>query len=133
MAESKSTISTRVMIIIVLAIAFTGGYLVARERYKPQIKELSSMVIDRDDKITYLNNLRNRLYVKDGELMQNKDGQVITITETVILTDGSKVNPKGEIVRANGEKENLKGGEILFMDGTVVGEEEFEIMNSTDK
>jgi len=133
MVESKSTMSTKLMIIVVLAAAFVGGYLIARERYKPQIKELSSMVIDRDDKITYLNNLRNRLFLKDGELMQNKDGEVITISETVMLTDGSKVNTIGEITRANGEKENLEGGEILFMDGTVVGEEEFDMMNSSEE
>lgn len=61
MAESKATMSTKLMIIVVLGIAFIAGYLVARERYKPQINELSAMVIDRDEKITYLNNLRNVL------------------------------------------------------------------------
>ncbi len=133
MAESKATMSTKLMIIVVLGIAFIAGYLVARERYKPQINELSAMVIDRDEKITYLNNLRNVLMVKDGNLIQNKDGQVVNVQETILLTDGSKVSVNGEITRPNGEVEKLVEGELLFMDGTVVTQQELDEMNSVEE
>lgn len=133
MAESKATMSTKLMIVVVLGIAFIAGYLISRERYKPQINELSAMVIDRDEKITYLNNLRNVLMVKDGNLIQNKDGEVITVEETILLTDGSKVSVEGEITRPNGEVEKLTEGELLFMDGTVVTQEELDEMNSIEE
>lgn len=133
MADSKATMSAKLMIIIVIGAAFAGGYLVARERYKPQINELSSMVIDRDDKITYLNNLRTRLYLVDGELVQNKDGEITVIEDIFLLTDGSKVGNDGVITRPTGEEVELMDDEVLFIDGTVVTMEEIEAMNEPEQ
>lgn len=133
MADSKATMSAKLMIIIVIGAAFAGGYLVARERYKPQINELSSMVIDRDDKITYLNNLRTRLYLVDGELVQNKDGEITVIEDIFLLTDGSKVGNDGVITRPTGEEVELMEDEVLFIDGTVVTMEEIEAMNEPEQ
>lgn len=133
MADTKSAMSAKLMIIIVIGAAFAGGYLVARERYKPQINELSAMVIDRDDKITYLNNLRTRLYLVDGELVQNKDGEISVIEDVFLLTDGSKVGNDGIITRPTGESVELMEGEVLFTDGTVVSLEEIEEMNEPEE
>lgn len=133
MADSKATMSAKLLIIIVIGAAFAGGYLVARERYKPQINELSSMVIDRDDKITYLNNLRTRLYLVDGELVQNKDGEITVIEDIFLLTDGSKVGNDGVITRPTGEEVELMDDEVLFIDGTVVTMEEIEAMNEPEQ
>jgi hypothetical protein len=130
MAEAKSTMSTKLLIIIVLGVAFVAGYLVAREKYKPQINELSSMVIDRDDKITYLNNLRSRLVLVDGQLIQNKDGEIMIIEDNLLLSDGSRVTVGGAITRPNGEIVQLEEGESLFIDGTIVTEEELMEMDN---
>ena len=132
MADTKATMSAKLMVIIVIGVAFAGGYLVARERYKPQINELSAMVIDRDDKITYLNNLRDRLYLVDGELVQNKDGEITVIEDIFLLTDGSKVGRDGIIVRPTGEEEELKDGEVLFTDGTIITQMELDTMSETE-
>lgn len=133
MAESKATMSTKLLIIIVLGVAFIAGYLVARERYKPQINELSSMVIDRDDKITYLNNLRSRLVLTEGGLVQNKDGVTMVIEDDFLLSDGSKVTVEGAITRPNGEIEQLEEGDSLFIDGTIVTEEELLEMDNPEE
>lgn len=133
MAEAKSTMSTKLLIIIVLGVAFIAGYLVARERYKPQINELSSMVIDRDDKITYLNNLRNRLVLTEDGLVQNKDGVTMVIKDDFLLSDGSKVTVGGAITRPTGEVEQLEEGDSLFIDGTVVTEEELMEMDNPEE
>jgi hypothetical protein len=130
MAEAKSTMSTKLLIIIVLGVAFVAGYLVAREKYKPQINELSSMVIDRDDKITYLNNLRSRLVLVDGQLIQNKDGEIMIIEDNLLLSDGSRVTVGGAITRPNGEIVQLEEGDSLFIDGTIVTEEELMEMDN---
>lgn len=129
MANTKATMSAKLMIIIVIGVAFAGGYLVARERYKPQINELSAMVIDRDDKITELNNLRNRLYMVDGELVQNKDGEITVIEDIFLLTDGSRVGNNGVVTRPTGEEEELMEGEMLFTDGTIISQMELDAMN----
>lgn len=133
MAESKATMSTKLLIIIVLGVAFIAGYLVARERYKPQINELSSMVIDRDDKITYLNNLRSRLVLTEGGLVQSKDGATMVIEDDFLLSDGSKVTVEGAITRPNGEIEQLEEGDSLFIDGTIVTEEELLEMDNPEE
>ena len=133
MAESKATMSTKLLIIIVLGVAFIAGYLVARERYKPQINELSSMVIDRDDKITYLNNLRSRLILTEGGLIQSKDGVTMVIEDDFLLSDGSKVTVEGAIARPNGEIEQLEEGDSLFIDGTIVTEEEILEMDNPEE
>lgn len=122
MANSKYSMSSKLMVIIVLGIAFTVGYLVSRERYKPQIKNLSTMVIERDDKITYLNSLRNRLVLTDGTLIQNIDGEIMILDENVLLSDGSRVSLTGIITRPNGDIEELEEGDSLFMDGTIMNE-----------
>src|SRR3989344_3539178 len=133
MSEAKSTMSTKLLIIIVLGVAFVAGYLVARERYKPQINELSSMVIDRDDKITYLNNLRSRLVLVDGQLVQNKDGEIMVIEDDFLLSDGSKVTVGGAITRPTGEVEQLEERDSLFIDGTIVTEEELSEMDNSEE
>lgn len=133
MVEAKSTMSTKLFIIVILGVAFIAGYLVARERYKPQINELSSMVIDRDDKITYLNNLRSRLILTEGGLIQNKDGKIMVIEDDFLLSDGSKVTVKGLITRPNGEIEQLEEGDSLFIDGTIVTEEELLKMDNPEE
>lgn len=122
MTNSKYNMSSKLMVIIVLGIAFIAGYLVSRERYKPQINNLSTMVIERDDKITYLNNLRNRLVLTDGQLTQNIDGDIMVLDENVLLSDGSRVSLIGIITRPNGDVEELEEGDSLFMDGTIMSE-----------
>lgn len=133
MAKIKTDMSTKLVIIVLLGVAFVAGYLIAREKYKPQINELSAMVIDRDDKITYLNNLRNRLFITNGELMQNQDGAITTVEEALILSDGSRIEIDGTITRPNGDVEELKEGEYLFMDGEIITEEDLKVMDSSEE
>lgn len=133
MAETKSTMPTKLLVIIVLGAAFAGGYLVARERYKPQINELSAMVIDRDDKITYLNNLQSKLMLADGQLVQNNDGVLTSVEDTFLLSDGSKVTVEGVITRPTGETEKLEEGDSLFIDGTIVTREELNEMDNPEE
>ena len=55
MAKARLTRDNRKLIIlIVLFIAFAAGFLVARVRYKPQIRTTFNMVQEREDKIREL-------------------------------------------------------------------------------
>lgn len=55
MVKARLTRDNRKLIIlIVLLIAFAAGFLVARTRYKPQIRATFNMVQEREDKIAEL-------------------------------------------------------------------------------
>ncbi|MBI4092097.1 MAG: hypothetical protein HY427_02750 [Candidatus Levybacteria bacterium] len=55
MAKARLTRNNRKLIIlIVLFIAFAAGFLVARTRYKPQIRETFNMVQERESRISEL-------------------------------------------------------------------------------
>jgi len=129
MANNSDSMSIKIAVIVGIGIAFLAGYLVSRARYKPQIADLSTMVIERDDKIATLNNLRNRIVFRNNELSQIKDGEKIVFEDAVLLTDGTKVTVKGEVLRTDGEKEKLNEGDTIFMDGTLMSEDDLsEIM-----
>ena len=54
---AKATLSRdnrKLVIIVVLFIAFAAGFLVARARYKPQLRETFNMVQERELKISEL-------------------------------------------------------------------------------
>ena len=55
MAKARLTRDNRKLIIlIVIFIAFAAGFLVARTRYKPQIRETFNMVQEREDTVREL-------------------------------------------------------------------------------
>lgn len=55
MAKARLTRDNRKLIIlVVLLIAFAAGFLVARTRYKPQIRETFNMVQEREQTISEL-------------------------------------------------------------------------------
>jgi len=52
MAKARlSRDNRKLIILVVLFIAFAAGFLVARTRYKPQIRETFNMVQEREDTI----------------------------------------------------------------------------------
>lgn len=67
MAKARLTRDNRKLIIlIVLFIAFAAGFLVARTRYKPQIRETFNMVQEREQKI---NELREVIKSYENQIM----------------------------------------------------------------
>jgi uncharacterized membrane protein len=55
MASAKlSRNSRKIIILIILFIAFAAGFLTARTRYKPQIREKFNMIQEREQKISEL-------------------------------------------------------------------------------
>ena len=66
---AKATLSRdnrKLIILIVLFIAFAAGFLVARARYKPQIRETFNMVQEREQKI---NELKEVIKSYENQLM----------------------------------------------------------------
>ena len=68
MANARLTRNNRKLIIlIVIFIAFAAGFLVARTRYKPQIRETFNLVQEREQKI---NELREVIKSYENQMMQ---------------------------------------------------------------
>jgi len=128
MAERNEKMSTKVMIIVFIGIAFLAGYVISRARYKPQINSLNTMVIERDDKISFLNNLRNRFVFRNDELLQIQDGEMIAVQEDVLLSNGTKVTTDGMVIESDGDTVQLNPNDSVFMDGAIVTDEEVDAM-----
>ncbi len=120
MADRKEKMSTKVMVIVFIGVAFVAGYLFARAKYKPQIVELGSMVMDRDDTINTLNGLRNRYMLTDDGVVYLQDGEATPVEDVVTLTDGSKIDANGTVLRSDGDEEKLGIGDSILLDGTIV-------------
>lgn len=119
MAERKENMSMKVMVIVFIGVAFVAGYLFSRAKYKPQIVELGSMVMDRDETINTLNSLRNRYMLTDEGMVYLQDGEVTSVEEAVTLTDGSRINSDGSVIRSDGDEEQLGKGDSMLLDGTI--------------
>ena len=66
MAARVTKSNRKLIIVIVLFIAFAAGFLVARTRYKPQIRETFNMVQEREQKI---NELKEVIKSYENQLM----------------------------------------------------------------
>ena len=60
MANSSTEISIKadhnnlLLILLIAIVAFSAGFVIARARYKPQLRETFNMVMEREDKIDEL-------------------------------------------------------------------------------
>jgi len=57
--------------------------------------------------------------MKDGKLVQMKDGKEIAMTEDVKLGNGTLVHKDGSMDTKDGKKMMLKDGECIDMNGTM--------------
>lgn len=124
MAKKKITdnndMSMKVILVVALALAFVGGYLVARARYKPQILELNKMVMDRDQSLNMMKANANRVMRKDDKVYIVKDGIVSEVTEDVTLNNGDKVMMDGKVVKKDGSESMMQNGDSMDMDGKMM-------------
>lgn len=119
--------SMKVILVVALALAFIGGYLVSRARYKPQILELNKMIMEKDGTINTMRANANRVMRRDDEMWIVKDGMVSRMEEEVMMSNGDKAMPDGMIVKSDGSEVKLQNGQSMGMDGKMLMEEE---MNS---
>ena len=61
-----------VMVIILLAVGFIAGFLVARTRYKPQINTMFNMVMEKDAEVT---DLKTQIELYEAKIMMEKELQ----------------------------------------------------------
>ena len=59
------------------------------------------------------------LLMKDGKMMQMKDGQAVAIEKDVTLKNGTIVMTDGTIKTKDGKTVILKDGDWIMMDGSI--------------
>jgi hypothetical protein len=126
MARSKATnsdMSMKVILVVALALAFIGGYLVARARYKPQILELNKMVLEKDTSLSKIKANANKVMMKDDAMWVVEEGIVSQMEEEVTLSNGATVGVDGKVTNADGTEMMLKNGESISMDGEMIPDE----------
>ena len=58
--------------------------------------------------------------MREGKVVEMKNGQWVAIDKTVTCTDGCKVMPNGDVVMKDGMKMKLKEGESIDKDGNMM-------------
>lgn len=133
MASKKSTenndMTMKVVLVAALVIAFVGGYLVARAKYKPQIIELNKMVADRDVTIEKMKSDANRVVMKDNSMWVIQDGVMEALESEMTFTNGDKIDATGKVTQKDGKEVLLQNGDSVNMDGVVTYGKEMEQMD----
>jgi hypothetical protein len=122
MAKKKNTtpnsdMHMKIVVIVALAIAFIGGYLIARAKYKPQIVELAKMVTDKDVALEQMKSNTNKVMMKEDKMFIVEDGMARPMDADIMMSNGDKVTTNGEISKSDGTKETMHNGDAVDMNG----------------
>lgn len=76
MAKDTKTPQNRILLIVIIAlVAFSLGFVIARARYKSQLKTTFNMVMEKDAAVTNLKmqmkNLEGKLKMTEEKMMQD--------------------------------------------------------------
>ena len=110
----------KVVIIVALIVAFIGGFLIARAKYKPQLVELTNMISDKDAAMQQMRSNENKIQKKEGKMWIIENGMAKEITTEVVLVNGDKVMVDGTVIKSDGTSTKLTDGESLDMNGNLV-------------
>ncbi len=125
MASKKSTrtdndMTMKIFVVVALVIAFVGGYLIARAKYKPQLQELSKMVLDKDAALQQMKSNSNKIMMKEDKMWVVENGEVKQMDSDIIMPSGDKVMMNGKVMRADGTDTIMKNGDAINMDGKMM-------------
>jgi|GEM_PF-1394400 hypothetical protein len=57
--------------------------------------------------------------MRDGKIIVLRGGEEMPMEEEMTMSDGTKVNPNGQIIMANGTARMMAEGETISMDGQM--------------
>ncbi len=118
--SGKNDMQMKAFVIVALIAAFIGGYLVARAKYKPQLAELSKMVMDKDGAMKKMKADANRIIMKDGKMWVVEDGIVRQMDSDMMMPNGSKVMQDGKVVESDGDEMMMNNGDAMDMEGVMM-------------
>ncbi len=119
----------RVILAVVLLVGLLGGYVIARQKYRPMMLAKDKMILDRDSEIKRLNQQCQVLGLKGVMMKDDKMYTVWTTGENKLMTQDmmapdnvTKLMMDGKIVKSDGTVVTLTNGEIYTFDGKVTME-----------
>jgi hypothetical protein len=63
--------------------------------------------------------MKDCVMMKNGNLLQMKDGKTMDFSQDITLTDGTTIMKDGTVKKKDGTTVTLKEGDCIMMDGTV--------------
>lgn len=118
--EDSSGTLMKSLIVVGLLLAFFGGYIFARAKYKPQILELNKMIAERDETMNMMKADDNKIMMKDGTMWVVKDGERMEMDADMMMSNGDKVMMDGKIVKSDGSESMMKDGDSMDMQGNMM-------------
>ncbi len=115
-------------VVIALVIGLVGGWTIASNQYNAKLAQANSMLMKKSDEVKMMKDkeekdmmMKSTGYVmKDGKMMIEEGGKMSAMTEDATLSNGDKVMTDGTIVKKDGTKTQLKEGQSVWMDGTMM-------------
>lgn len=123
--SSRNDMNMKVMLVVALVIAFVAGYFVARAKYKPQLVELSKMILDKDQAMEKIKTNANKVMMKDDKVWIVENGMARMMDSDTMMTNGDKVLQDGTIIKADGTETMMKNGDAVDMNGRIIEGSEF--------
>lgn len=123
--STKSTMGNndmtmKLFVAVALVIAFVAGYIVSRAKYKPQIEQLSKMVIDKDAALQQIKSNSNKIMMKDDKMWVVENGEMKQMDSDIMMPSGDKVMMDGKVLRADGTDVMMKNGDAIDMGGKMM-------------
>lgn len=110
----------KIVVIVALIISFVGGYFVARAKYKPQLMELTKMVMNKDEAMQKMKADANKVLMKDGKMWVVESGMVKEMDADIVMSNGDKVMSDGKVVKADGTEAKMENGDAMDMSGKML-------------
>jgi len=109
--------NTLLKLLPTLALAVTA--LLAQAQTSPVAQEEGHLP-KKGKKMEARGPMKDGVLMKDGKMMQMKDGQTMALASEITMNNGTKVMPDGTVTMAGGKTMMLKNGQYVLMDGSVV-------------
>ena len=119
-SKGNNDMTVKIVIIVAFVVAFFGGYLIARAKYKPQLVQLSQMVLDKDAALQKVVAKYNNITMKDGKMWIVENGVLKQMDNAVVLQNGDKISTDGKVTKTDGSSMMMKNGESIDMQGNLM-------------
>ena len=119
-SSQNNDMNMKVMLIVALIVTFIAGYFLARAKYKPQLVELSKMILDKDQAMEKVKTNANKVMMKDDKVWIVENGMARMMDSDTMMTNGDKVLQDGTIVKVDGTKTMMKNGDAVDMNGQMM-------------
>lgn len=104
-----------IVILVFIALASGEYYLYRNAAWLNKMLAEGLMQLKESKPKEYIT-ISDQVIIKQGKTYVQKIISTQAINKEIIMSDGNKITPQGEIISKNGQKTKLKEGEIINLD-----------------